>query len=193
MIWQYNSSGVYSSQSLYNRGVQQVYTPAVWKLNVPPIIHIFLWLLSKNKTLTRDNVAKRKHVEDKTCLFCSENESVVHLFFECVVAKRLWSELSVLLNIDIGRNFESVAKWWLCNKNHRIDNIFSSAVLWGLWKMRNSICFQHVHWRSVPAVWQRILTLLKSWKILCPAGDLDQFSQLVKNLEEMIRRPEVLS
>jgi hypothetical protein len=50
-IWQFNSTGVYSSQSLYVvinfRGVQPVYVPAVWKIIVPPRIHFFLWLLSK--------------------------------------------------------------------------------------------------------------------------------------------------
>ena len=31
---------------------------------MPPRIYIFLWLLSNNKTLTRDNLAKRRNVED---------------------------------------------------------------------------------------------------------------------------------
>jgi hypothetical protein len=40
LIWQHNSSGLYSSQSLYSiinfRGVFPVYIPSVWKLIVPP-------------------------------------------------------------------------------------------------------------------------------------------------------------
>jgi hypothetical protein len=39
LIWQYQSSGVYSSQSLYAvinfRRVKLVYLPIVWKINVP--------------------------------------------------------------------------------------------------------------------------------------------------------------
>jgi hypothetical protein len=31
---------------------------------------------------------KIRRVEDKTCLFCAEQESVHHLFYECVVAKK---------------------------------------------------------------------------------------------------------
>jgi hypothetical protein len=46
LVWQYQSSRIYSSQSLYAiinfRGVQLVYLPAVWKLTVPPRIHFFL-------------------------------------------------------------------------------------------------------------------------------------------------------
>jgi hypothetical protein len=58
IIWQYSSSRIYSVQSPYaivnNRGVKQVYTPMMWKIQVPPRIHIFLWLLANNKVLTRE-------------------------------------------------------------------------------------------------------------------------------------------
>jgi hypothetical protein len=84
IICQFNSSGKYYVQYLYvvinNRGVCHAYTPVMWRLNVPSIIHI-LWLLANNKTLTRDNLAKRKKVEDMTCVFYSELESLRHLFF----------------------------------------------------------------------------------------------------------------
>jgi hypothetical protein len=52
LIWQFQSNGIYSFQSLYSvinfRGVTPVYVPAVWKLRIPPRVHFFLWLLSKN-------------------------------------------------------------------------------------------------------------------------------------------------
>jgi hypothetical protein len=60
--------------------VRQVFTPVVLKIVVLPRVHIFLWLLANNKTLTRDNLAKRRKVENESCLFCSERESVRHLF-----------------------------------------------------------------------------------------------------------------
>jgi hypothetical protein len=94
MIWKFNSSGKFSVQPLYaivnERGVRQIYTPMVWRLSVPPKLHIFLWLLFNNKTLTRDNLAKRREVGDKTCLFYEETQIVQHLFFECCVAKLMW-------------------------------------------------------------------------------------------------------
>jgi hypothetical protein len=57
MVWQFHSSGVYSSHSLYKvinfRGVAPIYMRAVWKLSIPPRVHLFLWLVSKNKLLTQ--------------------------------------------------------------------------------------------------------------------------------------------
>jgi hypothetical protein len=59
----------------------------MWKIKVPPRIHIFLWLLANNKVLTRDNFVKRRNVDDKTYLFCKEYETVHHLFFDCCVVQ----------------------------------------------------------------------------------------------------------
>ena len=94
IIWKFNSNGKHSVQPLYAvlsfRGVSPVLIPAVWKLNTPPKVHIFLWLLYNNKLLTRDNLQKRRDVADRSCLFCCEEEFVNHLFFDCCVAT-LWS------------------------------------------------------------------------------------------------------
>jgi hypothetical protein len=61
---------------------------------VPLRLHIFLWLLVNNKTLTRDNLVKRKNVDDESCLFCNDKESIQHFFFDCCVAKCMWQVCS---------------------------------------------------------------------------------------------------
>jgi hypothetical protein len=85
IICQFSSCGRYLLQSLFvvvsDRGVRQVFTPVMWKIHVPSRVPIFLWLLANNKVLTRDNLAKRRSVDDKSCIFCSDDESVSHLFF----------------------------------------------------------------------------------------------------------------
>ena len=126
MIWTYNSSGKYSVQSLYAvvnfRGITPVFVSSIWKLHIPPRVQFFLWLLSKNKLLTRDNLAKRKSISDATCLLCAENESITHLFFDCCVAKWIWNCISEILGIRIVQDFESVARFWLANKRHKVTN-----------------------------------------------------------------------
>jgi hypothetical protein len=71
LIWQYNSSGVYSSSSLYAiinfRGVKPIYLPAVWKLKIPARIQVFLWLFSQNKIMTRDNLRARGIPKPMNC------------------------------------------------------------------------------------------------------------------------------
>jgi hypothetical protein len=112
IIWQYESKGKYLVQSLYSimsfRGVTPVYVPTVWKLNIPLRVHIFLWLLSRNKLLTRDNMGKRRELNDQTCLFCCETESVNHLFIDFCVAKVVWSEISTL----VGKKVVKILNQW---------------------------------------------------------------------------------
>jgi hypothetical protein len=85
LLWQFSSQGTYSSQSLYKiinfRGIHFVHVPAVWSIKVPPRVLFFLWLLVNNRTLIRDNLGKRKKIDDRSCLLCKEEESVQHLFF----------------------------------------------------------------------------------------------------------------
>jgi hypothetical protein len=165
LVWQFQSSGVYSSQSLYSvinfRGVMPVYIPAVWKLIVPPRVHFFLWLLSKDKLLIRNNLEKRRNLDDTSCLFCSDRETANHLFFECILAKRAWMLISRVIGRQIGESSESIAKLWLCNKKFDITNMVTSEVCCSLWELRNSICFQGITWMSMRMLWQRVLPMLK--------------------------------
>jgi hypothetical protein len=75
-----------------HHGVTPVYVHAVWKLTVPPRVQFFLWLLSKSKLL-------RREVSHNTCLFCSEPETIHHLFFGCCIAQALWAILSDSLDL----------------------------------------------------------------------------------------------
>ena len=61
----------------------------------------FMWLLTNNKVLTKDNLAKRRKVEDTSCFFYSEKESVPHLVFDCVVAKQCWFMIFEVINIKV--------------------------------------------------------------------------------------------
>jgi hypothetical protein len=79
-------------------------------------IYIFLWLLANNKTLIRDNLEKRRELNDKICLFCTEVETVSHLFYECCVAKRIWEVIAEITDLPLITDFESMAKWWIRGK-----------------------------------------------------------------------------
>jgi hypothetical protein len=92
----------------------------MWKIKVPPRIHIFLWLLANNKVLTRDNLAKRRNVDDKTCLICKEYETVYRLFFDCCVAQLMWKHVA------------DVMEFWVLRRKYAEFNMLSSAVIWTL-------------------------------------------------------------
>jgi hypothetical protein len=192
-IWTFCSNGIYSSQSLYKvvnfRGISPVYLPAVWSLKIPPRVHFFQWLLSQNKVLTRDNVLKRVSVQDKTRLFCSENESANHLFFECVVARQMWAFISEANSTECGASYELMANFWLSNKRFCVLNIFTSAALWGLWKLRNHLCFQNGRLKDVQSLLQRICVMVGDWKILCPPAQMQELEHRLEKLKCLAKQP----
>lgn len=84
LVWQYDSKGIYTTQSLYAvinfRGVRPVFIPSVWKIQILPRVQVFLWLLSHNKLMTADNLIKRNIFKPLRSQFCNENESIPHCF-----------------------------------------------------------------------------------------------------------------
>ena len=73
--------------------------------------------------MTRENLSKRKKLEDISCLFCSIPESVQHAFFERVVAKQCWVEISEIVDIHLGDNLAEIEIFWLSVKKYGLLNI----------------------------------------------------------------------
>jgi hypothetical protein len=110
----------------------------------------------------------------------------------CVVAKKIWEEISRILSPDIGRNYESVAKCWLCNKKFGVVNVVTSAVCWALWKLRNDLCFQDVRWVGMKKFWQRLVPKLKCWSVLIPVNQMEAFEGVISSLERVAASPELI-
>jgi hypothetical protein len=117
LIWQYNSSGVYSASSLYAiinyRGITPIFIPVVWKIVIPPRIHVFLWLIMHNKIMTRDNMKKKNLNKPQDCVFCFESESGQHLFFDSFVARNVWQAASCFFGKQIGSSIGNIAQFWV--------------------------------------------------------------------------------
>jgi hypothetical protein len=149
LVWCYEKSGVYPTQSYYAvisfRRVTLVYLSAISNIVVPPKIHLVLWLLANNKLAIVDNLNKKGLGKPVQCSFCNEAETINHLFFECVVAKTIWSMMSEVLECDIGMDYLSVASKWIHKDKYYGVNVFTSAVLREIWLTRNKMVFgKHV-------------------------------------------------
>jgi hypothetical protein len=118
--WIFEKSGRFSVKSVYNgltKNDSGLYHKKIWKGKIPPKIKFFMWLLTNDAILTRDNLVKRKWVGDPSCLFCDSAESVDHLFFQCPVAKVIWSIVAKCFGAtNIPTNLQQCWKWceyWL--------------------------------------------------------------------------------
>lgn len=145
-VWMLDSSSKYSVKSFYKMinfgGIPSEIKDDIWKIKIPPNIHVFLWFIYYNKSLTRDNLAKRRHVEDKTYVFCNEPETIQHLFFDCIVATQVWELVAESFSINIPDSFAMLSSFWKKRKHCEALNITTAATLWSLWRLRNDFVFQ---------------------------------------------------
>jgi hypothetical protein len=101
--------------------------------------------------------------------------------------------ISQVLCVDIGFDYESIARLWLCNKKHGVTNIVTSAVFWCIWKLRNAMIFQGVAWTGLKLLWQRIVSMLRCWRILAPLAMEPGFESVVSQLEQVLTVPELIN
>jgi hypothetical protein len=192
LLWCYEKSGVYSSHSyaiINFKGVTLMYIPPVWGIRIPPKIKLFLWLLAHNKLATIDNLNRKGMHKPEECMFCKENESIAHLFFECVVAKATWAYVYEFLGIDICADFISVATRWISKQKSYVVNIISTTVLRGLWLTRNDFVFEKQGWRDVKTVLRRILKLTLEWEPICKESKLEEMRKWSSFLVQAIQEP----
>ncbi|XP_023921139.2 uncharacterized protein LOC112032606 [Quercus suber] len=82
-------NGMEGSSNGQNRGLLW---PRLWKLRLPNKIKLFGWRACHNILPTKDNLVRRRIIEDSVCELCNQgSESGLHVLWECEVAKDVWA------------------------------------------------------------------------------------------------------
>jgi hypothetical protein len=146
-VWGLHQNGLFSVKSMYRAllGTQALpYNTFIWKLKLPLKIKVFLRYLYKGVVLTKDNLAWRQWQGDRKCCFCSSNESIQHLFFDCHFAKFIWKIVHVSFNLSPPTNIHNIFSDWLKGINMKLKYkiiVGASALCWAIWLSRNDIIF----------------------------------------------------
>lgn len=102
--WVFEQSRVYSTRSMYRntmfRGVRNYRMKKLWKSKLPMKIKIFMWMLIQDKLQTRVNLKKKQWKGDVKCCLCGKVVSNDHLFFNCILAKTVWTCFKEALGWD---------------------------------------------------------------------------------------------
>ena len=100
-IWAHTSNGSFSVKLAYNiffDGYDQANSPwkLIWKLQIPPKLKTFLWVLCHGKLLTNVQRTKRNLTLDDQCPLChNSKESLAHLFKDCPAARSVWNSFTL--------------------------------------------------------------------------------------------------
>jgi len=114
----------------------------VWRNRAPPRVQFFAWLLVRERIQSRENLKRRKVLEDAACEICaSADETAAHIMFECEFAKSFWAAL----HIDLPSLITTAKLSELVPPQHIPAGHFDSFLLlccWQLWKRRNNAVFR---------------------------------------------------
>ena len=101
-VWFLTNYGTFSVRSLYvTLKKSQVKVPyrKVWYVKTPLEIKVFLWLAFRKSILTKSVLLRRGWKGNGDCMFCSNAETIDHLFFECPLARYAWSVVRCAFNL----------------------------------------------------------------------------------------------
>ncbi|KAK1289720.1 putative ribonuclease H protein [Acorus calamus] len=123
----------------------------IWRSAAPLKIKIFVWLVGQERILTKVYCAKWNPDISTQCVLCNGGEETVdHLFRECMAARGLWLRLGARCNHRL--NCPSMGEFWEATRKltcrgdrsleSKVRRLVIPAGLWAIWLTRNSVIFR---------------------------------------------------
>ena len=177
--WRLIASGKFSVNSLYRalaRGTHQQVASGLWKARLPLKIKVFFWQMCRDKLPTSVNIAKRNGPSNGSCVVCGEPETANHVFFQCHLARFVWSAVQEA----IGQDWDPRSCSKLCallspvsGSARRVMWCCVGALLWALWHIRNKLTIEGVFPSHPADVIFKCVIFLQQWAPLGRRQDAD--------------------
>jgi hypothetical protein len=146
--------------------MQVRYNMVLWKLKVPYQINFFTWYLKRGVVLIKDNLARRNWSGSKLGVFCLQQESIQHVFFDCHFAKFLWRVVQVSFNIAVPMSIVNIFDGWVAGLGSQYKSLVlvrATALCWALLTSRIDIVFDNSLIKTYMQVLYRGMYGLRQW------------------------------
>ena len=177
LIWKKENNGEYSVRSAYRLCMNELLDTShfkvegawdlIWKLKVPPRAKNLLWRICRNCFPTRKRLRDKGVNCTTVCaLYNMEEEDSVHMLFNCVGIRNIWSMWSAFTSIihilDGDHDSKDIVFKILQVLPHEDASLFG-CVIWSIWKQRKNKIWKEVT-DAQGFVFDRAKTLLADWK-----------------------------
>lgn len=125
-----------------------------------------MWLMHKNKFLTKLKFQARGWEGDPTCQFCSEPEDTDHLLFQCFFTRHVWFHIGLCQQYMGQWSSISDVVQFACilpKITRTAFLIVVNAITWSIWKHRNDLCFNNSITHSGRHAILTIISLVVYW------------------------------
>jgi hypothetical protein len=146
--WNLHENGKFLVASMYNALIipdVPVYdNKKIRKIKIPLKNKFFAWYLHRGVILTKDNLIKCNWHGSKTCVFCSHDETIKHLFFQCNFARSIWSIIRAASGLYTPTSIANIFKNWILGIDYKymiLLRVGAMALIWSLWLYRNDKVF----------------------------------------------------
>ncbi|CAN1764879.1 Uncharacterized mitochondrial protein AtMg00310 [Linum perenne] len=156
IIWQFAPSGEYSVHSGYEVAKEVLAEPpqfeptdvvdtkvwkAIWKIEIQPKFHFFLWRILHRSLPVRAELFYRGLQIPTFCPVCwDEEETIEHLFFDCILTLKVARDCNLPIQSYKGPSF--VYAWRRIAREHMSLRVSFILFRWRVWKSRNLVVFK---------------------------------------------------
>ncbi|XP_058759817.1 uncharacterized protein LOC131633123 [Vicia villosa] len=132
-----------------------------------PRVKFQLWTLFIRRLASRDRLQRFGLNIELSCVFCTELESIDHLFFNCRSTQEVWNKILMWIGYThVGQEW-NIEKNWIVQElrkrgwKRQLLKIALAETTYSLWKARNEIIFN-----NIPMA-QDIATRIKYIFVIC--------------------------
>lgn len=140
-----NSTAASSSDSSH----KSTFWKRIWKLHIPNKIKLFVWRACSNALPTKDNLKKKKILEDaKSNAYPLDQEKTLHALWSCETLNKIWTPyFSWVVQTEYPHLQDMQELINLVGQRERRLELFE-VVAWFIWNQRNK---QRLNEKGLPS------------------------------------------
>lgn len=166
-VWLKHKSGSYSTKTGYYSALEknkpealepllpaQEWIEDVWKISTAPKIQLLIWKI-KHEAIPVGEILRARHIlATAKCINCQGPETILHLFFHCPFAQKVWEMLPVsigfnpLLINSFNEGWRLALKTTTLPPTRLYDCSLIPWMISAIWTARNFKTFQHRHFTA---------------------------------------------
>ncbi|XP_062147743.1 uncharacterized protein LOC133856702 [Alnus glutinosa] len=159
LVWRGTTNGIFSVRSAYHMGMEvkvrdngstskevgghKVWS-TIWRLGVPNNVKKFMWRACNDLLPTKQNLHRRKIVENESCPCCCRDADI-HALWNCPAAQDVWGGGTLIFQktVFVGETFMQLVEF--CMGRFSIRDMELMAVLSRrIWLRRNKFIFESI-------------------------------------------------
>uniref|UniRef100_A0A2N9ETV9 Reverse transcriptase zinc-binding domain-containing protein n=1 Tax=Fagus sylvatica TaxID=28930 RepID=A0A2N9ETV9_FAGSY len=154
-IWVKTSNGAFSVKLAFKEASKEIQPSLVdpilgkiWKTHLHERLKLLIWRIAAGLLPTKDSIARFAPSVNQTCVLCEhQNESIMHLFWHCDVARALWFDGGYIQTDDISISnslhlvdflISPPPKFQIFGSFHEEFLLLGAIIMDQLWKLKNS-------------------------------------------------------